>query len=485
MAALDQIITVDVTRVGTTVSQVGFGTANLVGYFPTSIFPERSRTFSSLTGLTDVGFTVSDPIYAMASNLLAQNPSPSSFKVGRRVGAPQQVLEITPTELEVGSVHAVSVSGYKDVAFANRGDSGNSVTDAVSYTVIQSDTATDICDGLRAAFAALNAAAGQDGDWTDGGTATLTITADNSDATNDGMLFGVTYTVNSVPVGIDDNTPNPAVKIATDLGNINTYDPDWYALAIDSNSAAEITGAATAAEGASDWVESNEKIFVCQTQDPDVADVDEDTDTASVAYVLKNTGYDRTMLFFQTGNMDRVDTAMLGVALPSDPGSINWSYQTLASVSAQNLTTNQMSNLMGLIDNPTGGKNVNTLTTLAGVNITRYGRVSSGEWIDNIRYSDLLSARIQERVFGVLVANGKIAYTDAGLQAIRGEVLAQMDAGIAVGALASDPAPTCTVPLASTVSAADRANRLVDNITFRATLASAVNYVGISGELII
>jgi hypothetical protein len=474
MASLDQIITVDVTRVGTTVSQVGFGTANLVGFFPTSVFPERSRTFSSLTGLTDVGFTVSDPIYAMASSLLAQNPSPSSFKVGRRIGAPQQVLEITPTEVEVGAVHTVTIAGYADSAFASRA----SVTDTATYTVITSDTATDICDGLRTDLTPT-------GDYSEGGTATLTLTADNT--TMDGLLFGVTYTVNSVAVGVDDNTPNPAVKIATDLAAIDLYDNDWYALALDSNSSDEITGAATAAEGAAKWVESNDnpKILVCQTQDPAVADVDEDTDTTSVAALLVTAGYDNTMLFYHTNNMDRVDTAMLGVALPSDPGSINWAYQSLSSVSAQSLTTNQMSNLMGLIGNPTGGKNVNTLTALAGNNITRYGRVSSGEWIDNIRYSAFLASRIQERTFGIMVSNGKIAYTDAGLQMIRGEVIAQMDAGIVVGALASDPAPTCTVPLASTVSAANRANRLVDNITFRATLASAVNYVAISGELVI
>jgi hypothetical protein len=475
--SLDQIITVNITRDATTISQVGFGTANLVGYFPTSIFSERSRTFSTLQGLKDVGFKVSDPVYGMASNLLAQNPSPSEFKVGRRVGAPQQILEITPTNLEVGSVHTVTVSGFKDTVFADR----ESVTDEVSYTTILNDTATLICDGLRAAFAALNSASGQAGDWDDAGTATLTITAKNTDNTMDGLLFNVTYVADGVPVGVDDNTVNPSVKIATDLGDINTYDNDWYALAIDSNSGDEITGGATAEEGAADWVESNTKIMVCQTQDVDVAN--DEADVTSVAYVLQNTGYDRTMLFFHRGNMDRVDTAMLGVALPADPGSLNWGFQDLASVSAQDLTESQMSTLMGTIASPTGGKNVNTLTALAGVNVTRYGRVSSGEWIDNIRYTDFLAARIQERVYGVLISNPKVPYTDSGIALVKNEILAQLDHGIGVGALSEDPPPTCTVPRASDVSAANKANRLLDDVTFRATLAGAVNYVAIDGHL--
>lgn len=471
--SLDQIITVNVTRDSSTISQVGFGTANLVGYFPTSIFPERSRTFSTLQGLIDVGFIASDPLYGMASNLLAQNPSPSEFKIGRRIGAPQQILNVLPDEPVVGDVHTVTVVGYADSAFAARA----SVTDTHSLTISTEVDEEDVVDAFVTAFAS------PAGDWSvsksgTGAAAVLVITADNT--TMEGLLFGVTT---SDVMTVDDVTINPAVKIATDLGAINTYDNDWYALAIDSNSADEITGGASPTEGASDWVESNTKIFVCQTQDIDVADLPPASDTTSVAAVLEAAGYDRTMLFFHRNNLDRVDTAMLGVALPADPGSINWGYQELASVSAQDLTETQMSNLMGTIASPTGGKNVNTLTTLAGVNVTRYGRVSSGEWIDNIRYTDFLAARIQERVYGVLVSNPKVPYTDSGISLVKNEVLAQLDQGIAVGALSEDPLPTCTVPRAQDVSAGNKANRLLDDVVFRATLAGAVNYVAIEGHL--
>jgi hypothetical protein len=230
-------------------------------------------------------------------------------------------------------------------------------------------------------------------------------------------------------------------------------------------------------------VESNEKIFVCQTQDPAVANVAVAGDTTSLAALLETEGYDRTMLFFQRDNMSRVDTAMLGLALPSDPGSINWAYKELASVTAQSLTTTQMLNLMGSIGSPTGGKNVNTLTTLAGVNITRYGRVSSGEWIDNIRYSDFAAARIAERIYGVLISNPKVPITDAGISLVVNEIIGQLDQGIAVGALTDDPYPSVTAPRASEISAADRANRFLDAVTFRAQFAGAVNYVGIEGHI--
>jgi hypothetical protein len=341
--SLDTIISVQIDRTTTTPTAQGFGTPLIAGYFPTSVFPERVKAYTSLTEMTTDGFTANDPVYIAASDCWAQNPSPPIIKIGRRALAPQQILEITPTDLDVGSVHAVTITGYADSAFGARAV----VTDTASYTVITSDTATDICDGLRTALTPT-------GDYTEGGTATLTLTADNS--TMDGLLFGVTYTVNGDAVGIDDNTTDAG--IATDLAAIELYDPDWYGLCLDSNGALEIVSAAA-------WVESNKKQFVCQTQDPDVAAVTDGSDSTSVAALLKAASYERTMCFYHRNNREYVCAAMLGRALPEDAGSITWAYKTLSSVTAQSLTTTELANIEA--------KNANSITTLAGVSIT-HGR---------------------------------------------------------------------------------------------------------------
>jgi hypothetical protein len=355
----------------------------------------------------------------------------------------------------VGSVHAVTITGYADSVFASRAV----VTDTASYTVITSDTATDICDGLRTDLTPT-------GDYTEGGTATLTLTADNT--TMDGLLFGVTYTVNGDAVGVDDNTPVPSTTLTDDLTAIQLYDPDWYGLCIDSNSAAEISQAAA-------WAESNTKQFVCQTQDPDVASVADASDTTSIAATLKAGSYERTMLFYQRNNLDFACAAMLGRALPESAGSITWSYKQLASVQSQTLTTTEQSNLEA--------KNANFITTVAGVSITRYGTSSQGEYMDVLRGSDWLAARIQERVYGILIQNDKVAYTDDGIQSVRSEVLAQLQQGVARDFIAANPEPTCTVPRASAVSAANKGARLLEDVTFRATLAGAIHKVAIEGEL--
>jgi hypothetical protein len=62
-------------------------------------------------------------------------------------------------------------------------------------------------------------------------------------------------------------------------------------------------------------------------------------------------------------------------------------------------------------------------------------------------------------------------------------VLAQLQAGVSRDFIAANPEPTCTVPRASEVSAALKAARSLENVTFRATLAGAVHKVAIEGEL--
>ena len=103
--------------------------------------------------------------------------------------------------------------------------------------------------------------------------------------------------------------------------------------------------------------------------------------------------------------------------------------------------------------------------------------------MDVYRYALYLEARLQEDVFSALVNNSKLPMSDAGIQAIRGIVLARLEEGVTIGALLNDPAPTCTVPRASEIPSADRANRLLSGVTFRAQLAQAVNFVAIEGEL--
>ena len=463
---LDSIIRVTIDRKTTTPTQAGFGTPLIAAYFPQSLQNARVASYSNLTELTTLGFRVNDPVYLAMQSMLAQNPSPPIVKVGRRAGAPQQTITITPPASPVeGDVFTVSVSGYANSAFAGR----TMAHDEVSVTAADAETATSLVTKIKLAFGLLNAATGPAGDWSwTAATTTLVIEADNT--TMDGLLFGVTVSDN---LSIVDNTPDPtSTSLAVDLSDINLYDPDWYGFCIDSHGSDGIT---SEVYKAAEWAESNKKQFVAQTRDTAVASASDASDTTSIGARLKAASFERTMLFYHKNNLQYICAAMLGRALPEDAGSITWAYKQLAGITSQNLTTTEQLNLEA--------KNVNFLTTLAGVAVTRYGTSSDGEYMDIIRGTDWLAARIQERVYALLIQNDKLPFTDAGIQAVRGEILAQLNQGISRNFIASDPEPTCTVPRASEVSVADKGTRTLNGVTFRATLAGAIHKVAIEGEL--
>ena len=117
------------------------------------------------------------------------------------------------------------------------------------------------------------------------------------------------------------------------------------------------------------------------------------------------------------------------------------------------------------------------------MNVTTFGITASGEYVDITRFIDWLDARIKERIFGVLANNAKVPYTDAGVDLMRGQVLAQLQQGITAGGLAADPAPTVQAPLVADIDPADKANRNLPDITFQATLAGAIHQLEISGVL--
>ena len=447
MTDLNQIITVNISRNTTTPSQVGFGTALLlVSDVP---FLERVRTYSSLTGLTDDGFATTDIAYKMASDLLAQNPSPNQFKVGRRALAPTQSITFTPLDLTEGLTYTMTITGP--------GGPTSLTGETFSYVVQNLDDEEAIVDGLIAAMAA------NVGSWTPAKTGTGSSAVLDIDADVAGELFGFSGMNDKSILAIIDVTPDPGVS--TDLAAIVEQDNDWYCLLLDSNSEAEINGAAS-------WVESNEKVMFAQSADTEVLS---SISTTDIAADLTLAGYDRTVLFYHRLNQDFIACAFAGNVLPEIPGSITGAYRVLSSINSDNLSTNDLAVL--------DGKECNHFSILAGVSVTRYGVVSSGEYFDVIRGSDWLAARLQERIYGVLINNDKLPFTDAGIAVVQNEILSQLQIGVSNGFLSGNPEPTVTVPLASEVSAADKGNRFLTGVTFRATLAGAIHKVAIEGEL--
>lgn len=254
-------------------------------------------------------------------------------------------------------------------------------------------------------------------------------------------------------------------KWSTALTAIEAIDDDWYGLILESKDQADIE------EVAQNWVESRIKQFFALTADADVKN-----DVASnVLENLNAANIERTSVWFSEDVDNYLSAAIAGLQLPKDPGSTNWAYQTLSGPDFDDLTPTEQSNI-------TDAKG-NIYIRVAGLNITQFGTVAGGEFIDVIRGSDFLQARIQELVYAQLVQSEKIPFTNQGISLVENRLREALDLGVQNQIINEDY--TITVPDVSAVSDLDKGNRFLPDVEFQATLTGAINKTQIRGRLVL
>lgn len=183
-------------------------------------------------------------------------------------------------------------------------------------------------------------------------------------------------------------------------------------------------------------------------------------------------------------NLPIIAAAFLAKCLSYEPGSETWAFKTLSSVTADSYTSTELSTLRSC--------NLNWYCECAGKGITLNGQTLEGEYIDVVRFRDWLVSDMQTRVYGLFIANSKVPYTDAGIALIENQMLASLQEGQTVGGIAADyydddgelvPGYTVSVLEAASCSSSDRADRILRNCTFTATLSGAIHAVKITGTL--
>ncbi|MCK6585957.1 MAG: DUF3383 domain-containing protein [Polyangiaceae bacterium] len=429
--SLSDVINVTITAATRTPTQKGFGTPLIAGYH--TKYGDRVRTYKQLEDLVADTFATTDPIYLAAQKILSQNPRPQQFKVGRRALPFTQIARLTPTVTTEGVVLKVRVG-----------------TTLISYTIPGAATIASICAALHALINPLAGVASADN------TTHVTVTTDAAGALVD-------YSDVSEGLELRDMTVDPG--IAADLSAIEAADSDWYGLSLDSNSEAEI-GAAAA------WTETRAKIFVPSTADTRVKVAAETTDVGSD---IKTSDYARTGVIWNGQLLGYAGAAWQGAVLPYEPGRATWAFKSLKGVTPDKLTPTELTGL--------DGKNVNHYTTLAGLPITRKGYAGSGDYLDITIGIDWLTARLQERLYGLLVNNPKVPFTDAGIDLVRGVILGVIKQGKKQGILNPDTTPIIDLPKAADVSAADKAARLLPDVFIQDTLAGAIHKLTIRASL--
>lgn len=437
--SLDDIVQLTITAATSAPSRASFGTPGLAVYH--SVTPNLVDEFNSLKAMTDAGFATTSPAYRMATKAFSQNPRPAKVKILKRTRAYTQTVELTPVNVTEGYTYL-----FKVVSPAG-------VVTEIEYTVPGSATVASVVTALTALIDPVT-----DVTATDGATK-ITV------ACAVGKLFNLVDLPNPRDLKVKDVTADPG--IAADLADVAAIDATgWYGLCLDQGGEATI-GAAAA------WIEAQRKVAIFSSTDSAIVD---NAITIDVASDLKAAAYARSgVTFSQPELLSYQDVAWMSALFPFDPGSATWAYKTLRGVTVSNITGGQASNAIA--------KNCNVYTNVAGVNVTQPGKTGSGEWIDVTTFIDWLYARIQERVFTALINVKKIPFTDLGVDIIRNEILAVLKAGINIGGLAADPAPTVTAPLVKNVDPADKIARLLPNVTFTGTLAGAIHAVKIEGTL--
>lgn len=454
--ALDDIVSVQITKETIGLTELGFGTALIMSAEAEedSRFVGTAKEYTDLDELGSTGdnYDAEGVTYLKAQALFQQNPRPDKIVVGKRANLPLMTLDMIPI--------VVADTDYT-IAIAGRG-----VADSFTFNSGPTPTVASIITGL---VALINAGT-QDVLATDN---TTDMDLESADAPGGSATAGKPFTVeyDRSLWTVQNVTADPG--IVADVDNVrNAVDgnDDWYAALIDSYGAAEITALAASIEATG----YPGKIFLATTSDADVAAAG----GGNLAETLQALLYERTALMWHENPHAGPEAAWAGARLPKDPGSVTWKFTRLVGQSPSALTTTEKTNLR----NQNVNRYVQITADPASASVCD-GNMIGGEWIDVTRGLDFVVARIQERVFGLLLRSDKIPFTDDGIAQVKGEVQGVMELGIRQSIFTDSPRPVVTAPRAADVSANDKANRLLPDVDFSATLAGAVHAVEVQGTV--
>lgn len=432
---ISDVISISISVSGAGPTREGFGEPLIASYH--TFYTDRVREYDSPAAIVADGFPVTHPAYLAASAVFAQSPSPANVKIGRRALAFTQVLHMQCLSTSALDTYVFKI-GLPGTTLATVSVASTGVPNTDVATINTAVTALGLT-GLTATHA------------TD--TLTLTMTA--------GKLLNVVP--DYVHTKFSDVTTDPG--IATDLAAILNADSNWYGLLLDCQSPAEDAAAET-------WVEANKKLFTFNCSDSDCLNPSSTTD---IFYTSKQAAYTRSEGLFTGTLLSYSAAAWQGRLLPTDPGSENWAFKTLASVPADVLTDNQIH----AVEN----KNASVYTTIFGLNLTQFGKVFSGEWLDITRGVDALTNDMQVSVLALQANNLKIPFTDAGIDMYRSTLLGSLKRFEDIGFLATTPPPFVSLPKASAVDPTNKAARNLPLVSFSATLAGAINSTQVQGVL--
>ncbi|KYD28171.1 DUF3383 family protein [Geobacillus stearothermophilus] len=215
------------------------------------------------------------------------------------------------------------------------------------------------------------------------------------------------------------------------------------------------------------WVSTQEKIYAAST-------------SSETLYTMLNGLYDNVFLLVHDQPRQYPAEGLVALLAPQEIGSYTWTFKTIQGVSPAAYDDTKINDIHE--------HNACTYIKEGGVNITSHGVATSGEYIDVVQSTHFIKARMTEAVFRLLATNPKIPYTDAGIAMVVAAVDDVLKQAFKQGIIADEngePLYTITVPQRAEIPANTRAQRVLPDIQWSATIAGAIEKVEIRGTLMI
>ena len=432
--SIEDIVNVQITRETTAVSRRGFSTILILGV--NKAFTSLVRTYSNLKAVLE-DFQSTDKEAVAAASIFSQSPSVTNIKIGRR--ATSDTTIITISNVLNTTKYTVTINGTE-----------------FSFTSDATATNLEIVAGLELAVNA--------------GSEPVTLT-DNIDGTYDldadvgGVAYSVKVDVNQTMAFTTTDT------LANDLTAISNEDDDYYGVIYTLRVQADQEAIAT-------FIETQKKVFSTASDDADIKDVTDASDTTSLAAVLKSLSFARSQVISLSNAVTQFpEAAILGSVLPLDPGTWTADLKLLTGITVDRTTSTQRKNILD--------KNATQYTEVGGKNVTEEGKVAEGEHLDVIVLIDFVISRITENIFNLLTIKPKVPFTDGGITQIQSEINQVLQDNVTVGGIALDPPFSISVPKAKDISDGDKAARILKDVKFQFTVSGAIHAVTINGTAVL
>ena len=252
--------------------------------------------------------------------------------------------------------------------------------------------------------------------------------------------------------------------LTDELNAVIAADDTWYCLISEKTDKASILELAAV-------IETQEKIFIARSSDAAIGDA---VSTTDIAYELEALSRLRTgVIWHKAAATNYVDAALAGRQLPTDVGSTTWAFKQLSGIVASAYSESERTAALA--------KNANIYEKRAGVSFLFDGKMADGNYIDTVRGRDWIKAKLQEELFNRLIRPEKVPYTQKGIEAIGGLVRNVLKRAETQGIIRDDF--TVNVPLLADIPLSDKANRILPNVNFTATFASAIHTIKINGVI--